>query len=126
MTNVAREVFFLLGKRGTLLHWDIGTSAVALPDVRSRWEAIWSHRSRLVELAHSHPVGPLAFSREDETTMHALATALAAPLTFSVIAPSGMIRRRVAPTGASLREGIVRREPRWTMFLRLASGMPNP
>lgn len=114
---MSREVFFLIGRNGALLWSDASTSPSALPDSRARWEAIWSHRDELEELAHSHPVGPLAFSQEDETTMTALDEALGKKLCFSVIAPNGMIRRG---------EGRVERveeEPWWTELLRLASGM---
>lgn len=114
---MSREVFFLIGRNGALLWSDASTSPSALPDSRARWEAIWSHREELEELAHSHPIGPLAFSHEDETTMTALDEALGKKLCFSVIAPNGMIRRK---------EGSVARveeEPWWAELLRLASGM---
>jgi hypothetical protein len=111
---MSREVFFLIGRNGALLWSDASTSPSALPDSRARWEAIWSHREELEELAHSHPIGPLAFSLEDETTMTALDAALGKKLCFSVIAPNGMIRRE---------GGLVDDEPWWTELLRLASGM---
>jgi hypothetical protein len=111
---MSREVFFLIGRNGALLWSDASTSPSALPDSRARWEAIWSHRDELEELAHSHPVGPLAFSHEDETTMDALDGALGKKLCFSVVAPSGMIRRE---------SGLVQDEPWWAELLRLASGM---
>lgn len=111
---MSREVFFLIGRNGALLWSDASTSPSALPDSRARWEAIWSHRDELEELAHSHPIGPLAFSEEDETTMTALDAALGKKLCFSVIAPNGMIRRE---------GGRVADEPWWTELLRLASGM---
>jgi hypothetical protein len=111
---MSREVFFLIGRNGAVLWSDASTSPTALPDSRARWEAIWKHREELEELAHSHPIGPLAFSQEDETTMTALDEALGKKLCFSVIAPDGMIRRG---------EGRVAEEPWWTELLRLASGM---
>ena len=67
----------MIGDDGQVLWSDAGVSPVALADSRARWEAIWRLREQLVEIAHSHPVGPLAFSQEDETTMAALARALA-------------------------------------------------
>ena len=118
-----REVCFLIGEGGSILWSDASDSPVRLPDSRVRWEAIWSRRDRVVEIAHSHPIGPMAFSHEDETTMRALVTALGRPLVFSVVSPDGMVRRaeHVEPTGAPP-ESVVD-EPWWTNLLRLASGM---
>jgi len=118
------EVCFLIGKGGAVLWADGGGEALALPDSRARWEAIWRHRAELEELAHSHPLGPLAFSHEDATTMDALDAALGRPLRYSVVAPEGMVVReggkRVEPPAV---------EPWWAALLRLASGMnvnPSP
>jgi proteasome lid subunit RPN8/RPN11 len=119
-----REVFFLVGDGGAVLWSDASDSPVSLPDSRVRWEAIWTRRDRVVEIAHSHPVGPLAFSREDETTMRALVTALGRPIAFSIVAPDGMIRRienvdaAVDPASVPVVE-----EPWWAGLLRLASGL---
>lgn len=112
-----REVFFLIGVGGEIVYRDEGTSAVAIPDSRSRWEAIWEHRETIEEIAHSHPAGPLAFSREDETTMEALESALGRRLVFSIVAPGGMIRRQEG------RDTPVLSEPTWAALLRRASGM---
>lgn len=111
------EVFFLVGKGGAILFCDVGVSAGSLPDSRARWEAIWRHKDELEELSHSHPVGPLGFSHEDETTMAALESALGKPLRFSVVAPGGMIARQ---NGEDAR---VQVEPWWAALLRRASGM---
>jgi len=121
-----REVLFLLGDDGAILWSDASHSAVHLPDSRARWEAIWSLRGRIVEVAHSHPLGPLAFSHEDETTMRALVTSLGRPLLFSIVAPSGMLRRlvREEPAASGRSTGsLVEEEPWWTSLLRLASGI---
>jgi hypothetical protein len=113
-----REVCFLIDGEGRLLWSDASASPVALPDSRARWEAIWRHRAQLAEISHSHPVGPLAFSQEDETTMEALIQALGARLRFSVVAPEGMLVR-----DREGQEARVAEEPWWTQLLRLASGM---
>ncbi len=123
-----REVFFLIGEGDTILWSDASESPVALPDSRARWEAIGSRRDRIVEIAHSHPVGPLAFSREDETTMAALTSGLGRALQFSVVAPGGMVRCNGTEYRDALQHGrfatvIVEPEPWWTTVLRLASGM---
>lgn len=115
-----REVCFLIDPEGRLLWSDASASPVALPDSRARWEAIWRHRSQLAEIAHSHPVGPLAFSEEDETTMEALIAALGARPRFSVVAPEGMLVRDREGGEARVTE-----EPWWTALLRLASGMTH-
>lgn len=112
-----REVFFLIGRGGAVLWSDASTSPTLLPDSRARWEAIWAQRDDLEEIAHSHPVGPLAFSQEDETTMAALASALGKSPRFSVVAPDGMLVRQ---NGA---DAVVESEPWWAALLRLASGM---
>jgi len=125
-SNSLREVFFLIGEDGAVLWSDASTSAVHLPDSRARWEAFWSRRERIVEIAHSHPVGPVAFSREDATTMRALVTALGRPLLFSVIAPHGMLRRiEELEGGPGVPPTVVEQEPWWTALLRLASGMDS-
>ena len=119
-----REVLLLLGEDDVVLWSDASDSPVALPDSRARWEAIWSRRDRIVEIAHSHPVGPQAFSHEDETTMAALVSALGRPITFSVVAPRGMVRctkKLDEDSVVSLVE--CEREPWWASLLRLASSM---
>ena len=113
-----REVCFLIDGEGRILWSDASTSPVSLPDSRARWEAIWHHRAQLAEISHSHPVGPLAFSHEDETTMEALIAALGTRPRFSVVAPDGMLVRD--PQG---QESRATEEPWWTQLLRLASGM---
>ncbi len=113
-----REVCFLIDGEGRLLWSDASSSPVSLPDSRERWEAIWRHRAQLAEISHSHPLGPLAFSQEDESTMEALIAALGARPRFSVVAPEGMLVRDAAGQEASPAE-----EPWWTGLLRLASGM---
>ena len=113
------EICFLIGKRGKILWSDSGASAVSIPDSRARWEAIWERRAGLTEIAHSHPVGPLGFSHEDETTMQALGSALGKTLRFSVVAPDGMIRRE---NGA---DRLLKKEPAWTAKLRRLSGIPS-
>jgi hypothetical protein len=114
-----REVCFLIGEGEVILWADGSGTPSRLPDSRARWEAIWERRAELVEVAHSHPHGPAAFSTEDETTMAALTAALGRKIRFSVVAPSATIvrdddrTRRVDP------------EPWWAPLLRLASGMPG-
>jgi hypothetical protein len=112
-----REVCLLIGRNGTVLWSDASDSPVWLPDSRARWEAIWRLRGELEEIAHSHPVGPLGFSAEDETTMEALTEALGRPVRFSVVAPDGMVVRE---GGRDVR---VTEEPGWTPRLRVESGM---
>jgi hypothetical protein len=119
MMRSKREVFFLIGKNGAIIWADASNNPAALPDSRARWEAIWNHRAEIEEIAHSHPVGPLDFSLEDETTMEALEEALGKKLRFSVIAPNGMIARE----GRSAETVRVENEPWWAPLLRLASGM---
>jgi hypothetical protein len=111
------EVLFLIGRGGAVLWSDESDSPALLPDSRARWQAIWRLRDELEEIAHSHPVGPRAFSHEDETTMLALTTALGRTLRFSVVAPDGMIARE---TG---QDSLVDEEPWWAPLLRAASGM---
>jgi hypothetical protein len=133
-----REVFMLIGRgsppssssehahdhdRDVVLWSDASDSPVALPDSRARWEAIWSRRDAITEIAHSHPAGPLAFSHEDDTTMAALVTALGRPLVFSVVAPRGMVRCTKRPN-EDHEVSLVESEPWWASLLRLASAMP--
>ena len=112
-----REVCFLIGKGGAILWSDASDSPVALPDSRSRWEAIWENRAELEVIAHSHPVGPAAFSAEDVSTMEALDAALGKPMKYIVVAPTKTISRQ----GDTNED--VSPEPWWVALLRLASGM---
>lgn len=114
-----REHFFLIDRDGVVIRREVGESAASIPDSRARWEAIWEARENIGEIAHSHPVGPLAFSSEDETTMLALESALGRKLVFSVVAPSGMIRRQEGL------DHIVSSEPGWVEELRRISGMSS-
>lgn len=112
-----REVLFLIGKDETVLWTEQGDSPVALPDSRTRWEAIWRLREELVEVAHSHPTGASAFSGEDETTMAALEAALGRRLCFSVVTADAVLVR------ADGREFRAVAEPSWVGALRKASGL---
>ena len=114
---MTREVCFLIGFDGSILWADASNSPVALPDSRDRWEAIWQLRHELSEIAHSHPVGPSAFSAEDTSTMAALDLALGRKLRYSVVAPKTMIVRADDDTFE------LNPEPWWAGLLRLASGM---
>ena len=112
-----REVCFLISKDGSILWADASRSPVALPDSRERWEAIWLLRDELNEIAHSHPIGPAAFSAEDESTMAALDSALGRAMRYSVVAPRRLIVRDHGETFD------IDPEPWWAGLLRLASGM---
>ena len=112
-----REVCFLIGKGGAILWSDASDSPVALPDSRSRWEAIWESREHLEVIAHSHPIGPSAFSAEDTSTMEALDAALGKSMKYMVVAPTKTISRQ-----GDINED-VSPEPWWAALLRLASGM---
>jgi hypothetical protein len=112
-----REVCFLIGKGGAILWSDASDSPVALPDSRSRWEAIWDNREHLEVIAHSHPIGPAAFSAEDVSTMEALDAALGKSMQYMVVAP------RVTISRTSTTDTQVSPEPWWAALLRLASGM---
>jgi hypothetical protein len=116
---VQREVCFLIGKGGAVLWADASDSPAALPDSRDRWDAIWRFRDELEVIAHSHPMGPTAFSAEDESTMEALDSALGKVMRYMVVAPRATITRtgRDAPTEQ------VSPEPWWVALMRLASGM---
>jgi hypothetical protein len=116
---MAREVCYLLDADGALLWSDASSSPLGLPDSRARWEAIWERRHELAEIAHSHPLGPLAFSAEDETTMQALAAGLGRAPRFSVVTPEATLARDAG--GERVLAGAA--EPRWVASLRAASGM---
>lgn len=128
--DARQEVFLIIGRGGAILWSDASNSPVWLPDSRARWEAIWQHRDELEIIVHSHPVGPLGFSGEDETTMAALCAALGRRPQFAVVAPWGLIRRDYPPMSADgtwppPADTLVPAadEPFWAGLLRLASGM---
>ena len=115
-----REVCFLIGAQDSVLWSDAGDSPVAIADSRARWQAIWQRRERVLEIAHTHPLGGLHFSSEDETTMQALDSALGKRLRYAVVTPDAMLRRDPErdPTDHTLDD-----EPWWTALIRQASGL---
>lgn len=118
-----REVCFLIGENDVVLWSDASQSPTALPDSRARWEAISSRRESIVEVAHTHPLGGAAFSREDETTMVALDAALGRRLCYSIVTPSVMVRRTAAEGDEQPGDVVVEAEPWWTALIRSASGI---
>jgi hypothetical protein len=114
-----REVFVIIGRGDAVLWSDASDSALTLPDSRARWEALWRHRDELELIVHSHPVGPHAFSAEDESTMAAVESALGRKLTWGVLSPRGLLVRRdgVDTTAPSL--------PWWAGLVRLSSQMKD-
>jgi hypothetical protein len=112
------EVCALVSVDGEVLWWDRSGGPAALPDSRSRWEAIWRYRDVLAEIAHTHPGGLLAFSDEDTTTMAAIDEGLGRPLCYAVVTADRMLRR--TPDGAVR---VVSDEPAWVAPLRAASGL---
>jgi hypothetical protein len=112
-----REVCFIVSA-GAVVWADASSSPAALADSRARWQAIWHHRDALDAIAHSHPLGPRAFSAEDESTMAAIDAALGKPTCYIVVAPTGAIAR----LGARGRTEAVRDQAWWIELLRLASG----
>jgi hypothetical protein len=112
-----REVCILVGRGGAILWADASNSPAALPDSRARWQAIWEHRDELEDIVHSHPVGPAAFSAEDESTMQAIDSALGRVMRYTVVAPRAVISRVGTDTAH------VSPEPWWAGLVRLASGM---
>ena len=112
-----REVCFLIGAEDQVLWSDASESPLALPDSRARWEAIWSRRAELVEICHSHPLGPEAFSAEDISTMHALDDALGKSVRFSLVTPNQYLVRGDTDNATAAPE------PSWVPALRVASGI---
>jgi hypothetical protein len=119
MSHEEREVCFLIGAAEAVLWSDASTSPVALPDSRARWQAIWSRREQIVEIAHTHPLGGAHFSSIDETTMTALDSGLGRRLIYSVVTPDQMLRRRPREDGAD--DALVADEPWWSELIRVAS-----
>jgi hypothetical protein len=112
------EVALLIGPGDVILAADVSGSPGAVPDTRRRWETIWRLRDQLVEIVHSHPLGPDTFSSEDLTTFAALDAALGRRLTYSLVAPGGVWCR--GESGQVRRPGPT---PWWVALLRAASGM---
>ena len=113
-----REVCFLIGRGGAILYADAADSPAALPDSRTRWEAIWEHREELEANVHSHPVGPSRFSAEDTSSMSAIDAALGKAMHYCVVAPSVTISKTGDAPVTHLDP-----EPWWAHLLRLSSGM---
>jgi hypothetical protein len=118
-SGALREVCLIVGKGGAILWADASDSPAALPDSRDRWEAIWANREVIEVIAHSHPMGPSAFSAEDVSTMEALDSALGKVMRYMVVAP----RVTIATSDAGKTVEHVSPQPWWAGLLRLASGM---
>lgn len=114
----AFEVCFLIGNDHTVLWADTDGEVSRLPDSRTRWEMIWALRADLVEIAHTHPNGPLAFSVEDLTTMAAIDAALGRSLAYGVVTASAYLRRDAEGSRTQVTD-----EPWWTTLLRAASAL---
>lgn len=112
------EVCFLVGRDAEVLWADLDGTPGALQDSRARWEAIWSNRDRLVEVAHTHPSGLLAFSVEDATTMDAVDASLGRRLRYSVVTGEAVLIRDEHENTA-----VASVEPWWAELIRLSSGM---
>jgi hypothetical protein len=113
-----REVCFLIGRDDSVMWADASDSPLALPDTRERWEQIWLRREMIVEIAHSHPVGPAAFSAEDHTTMVAIDAAVGRPVRYTIVTPDAVVR-----AGPAHDRGIEGEEPWWVALLRASSGI---
>jgi hypothetical protein len=118
VTSGVREVCFLIGREDSVMWADTSDSPLALPDKRERWEQIWLRRETIVEIAHSHPVGPAAFSAEDHTTMVAIDAAVGRPLRYAIVTPDAVVRTGQAHDGE-----IEDQEPWWVALLRASSGI---
>lgn len=118
-----REVCFVIGEDDAVLWSDASESPTALPDSRARWEAIWSRRGAIVEIAHTHPLGGAKFSLEDETTMAAIDAALGRALRYAVVTPDIMLRREPGDANEQSTDTLVEAEPWWTALIRSASGL---
>jgi hypothetical protein len=114
-----REVCLIVTRADAVVYADASASPAALPDSRARWQAIWDHRAELGVVAHSHPLGPSAFSAEDESTMAAIDSALGTDVRYVVVAP----RTSIVRVGARGATAELIPEPWWVDLLRLASGM---
>lgn len=118
-----REVCFVIGEDDAVVWSDASESPTALPDSRARWEAIWSRRGAIVEIAHTHPLGGAKFSLEDETTMAAIDAALGRALRYVVVTPDIMLRRKPGDANEQPTDTLVEAEPWWTALIRSASGL---
>ena len=116
----AVEVCFLLGEDDAVLWSDASASPVALPDSRGRWEVIWAARERIVEIAHTHPLGGAFFSEVDETTMRAIDSGLGREMRYAVETPDAMMRREPGVGDVLVPEG---EQPWWVELIRVASGV---
>ncbi len=112
-----KELCFLLGPDEVLLWSDLRGTVNRMEDQRDRWDRIWQFKESLVEIAHCHPCGLLAFSYEDETTMEAIDAALGRALRYSVVTPDRVLLR------AEGAEQIMLNDPWWAPLMRQAAGM---
>lgn len=82
------EVALVFDREGRTLYWHLppGRTGVSIPDSRSLWEVLWTHRRHLGGVAHSHPwAGRPDASRTDLTTWSACERALGSRLVWPIV-----------------------------------------
>jgi hypothetical protein len=73
------ETAVAVDRSGLPLYWHcpMGRSSAFLPDSRTLWDVMWTHRGSLLGVAHTHPgSGPTRPSWTDLTTFAAVEAAL--------------------------------------------------
>lgn len=87
-----REICFIITKDKRILRIYVGNTS-RIPDLRARWNAIWTYRHEIEEIVHTHPGGLLRFSAEDLTTMEAVESATGLKYLWSVVTRDGYLYR---------------------------------
>lgn len=93
--GVLREVLGLYDQNRDPIYFSTSNHMGQIADHLAIWEAIWSNRDDLYEIAHTHPVGPDHFSETDITTMRSIVTGLGRGVRFWVITPRWCILQEV-------------------------------
>lgn len=72
--------------RPLYFHMPPGRTEGSLPDSPELWEVLWSHRDRLLGVAHSHPGGGVPSpSRTDVTTFAAIEAGFGSRLIWPIV-----------------------------------------
>jgi hypothetical protein len=122
------EAAAVISTTGAVLHWHLpaGRSAVLLPDSRSLWDVMWTHREQLAGIAHTHPgTGRPRPSWEDLTTFSACEAGLGVRLDWWIATADQLaVFRWVGPTPYRYRGRLLAEPPPWLHDLRVRSDLP--
>lgn len=121
------ETAVVIDNLGCAIHWHVpaGRTVGSLPDSSDLWDVLWTHRSTLLGVAHTHPgAGAPLPSLEDVTTFAAVEAGLGVRLTWWIASRDQLAAFRHAGPGKYdyTAAAVDERSPEWLARLRALSG----